>query len=498
VVKAENDVDVSAPPAVTIVGDIFEHARAAPERTAVIYNGSIVSYGDFARRITGARRRLRDQGVEGRGYAVVVVDRLIDRWILGLALQSLGLTTIAIRSLDEIGVVADLDPRFVVVNDDAHAQSAVATGVGAKVRRAPADLIADAIFDPDVEGPAPTPGGHVLLTSGTTGSRKRVLCEESDEAINIPRRIAALAITGRSVLAAFDFGMWSGIGYNCPRCAWSVGAAALIHQGSDKRAALVGKGVTHVFGTPTTVTQLLDAPDEVSGRDDGMLLVIGGGAFPRALAAAASERLSRRIATYLASTEAGLWCVTPIEGPQDLRWHHILPGCEVQIVDEAGEVLPTGQLGRLRGRILGTISAYLNDPDISREYFADGYFYTGDLGVIRADGRMALHGRVSDVINFMGAKIPTAPIEQLLQERLEADDVCVFSLQSEGNDEDLHVVIQAARRHDRAELTAVAKGELKAFPSVYFHYVDSFPRNESGKIQRMALRQQLAARGSIR
>jgi acyl-coenzyme A synthetase/AMP-(fatty) acid ligase len=359
--------------------------------------------------------------------------------------------------------------------------------------RAPASVFAATGRDVSPDGlPKAAPGGHVLLTSGTTGSPKKVMSTPASEAINIARRLGPLAISSRSVVAVFDFRLWSGIGYFSALCGWSVGGAVLIHQGADKHASLNGHGITHLLGTPSSLARLLAAPAHAFSRDDGILMIIGGGTIPRALAAA-SQRLSRRLCSVVASTEAGYWCVTPIEKLEDLRWHRINPDCEIQIVDEADAVLPVGEIGRVRVST-GAVSAYLGDEATSRACFGEGFFYPGDLGQLREDGRLALHGRVADVINFMGAKVAVAPIELALQERLAADEVCVFTMQSEGADEDLHIAIQARARLSREELTTIARGELKPFPSVYFHYLDEFPRNDMGKVERLVLKRRLMGR----
>jgi acyl-CoA synthetase (AMP-forming)/AMP-acid ligase II len=476
-----------------VIDNIFDQARAAPDRTAVVYNGQTVSYADFAARIGAAIRHFRDHGLQAGGFAVVSIFRLIDEWVVVLALQGLGLTTVSVRSLDEVDRLDLSDIRCIVVADD---EPAAPAGLGSRLMRVPAGAFAAADPAPGLDGllTAP-PGGHVLLTSGTTGSPKKALSTPATEAINIARRLGPLAVSSQSVVAVFDFRLWSGIGYFSALCGWSVGGGVLIHQGADKHASLNGHGITHLLSTPASLSRLLAAPAGAFSRDDGILVIIGGGTIPRALAAAVSERLSRRLCSVVASTEAGYWCVTPIEGLEDLRWHQINPACQVQIVDEAGAILPVGEIGRVRVST-GAVSAYLGDEATSRACFGEGYFYPGDLGQFRADGRLALHGRVTDVINFMGAKVAVAPLEQALQERFAADEVCIFSMQSEGTDEDLHIAIQARTRLSRDELAVIAKTDLKPFPSVYFHYVDDFPRNEMGKVRRLALKQQLIARQS--
>ncbi|MCP6769970.1 hypothetical protein NL529_34490, partial [Klebsiella pneumoniae] len=72
----------------------------------------------------------------------------------------------------------------------------------------------------------------------------------------------------------------------------------------------------------------------------------------------------------------------------------------------------------------------------------DGFFYTGDLAIMRADGRVALMGRFTDVINVKGHKIHPAPIEDRLRESLGVRGVCLLTLQDANGEEGMHVVIE--------------------------------------------------------
>ena len=97
----------------------------------------------------------------------------------------------------------------------------------------------------------------------------------------------------------------------------------------------------------------------------------------------------------------------------------------VEIVDESDRLVPTGKIGRVRVSTAGGPTSYLNDEAATRAFFKDGFFYSGDLAVMRSDGRMALQGRFTDVINVRGAKISPAPIEDRLGELFgSAASVC--------------------------------------------------------------------------
>jgi acyl-CoA synthetase (AMP-forming)/AMP-acid ligase II len=163
----------------------------------------------------------------------------------------------------------------------------------------------------------------------------------------------------------------------------------------------------------------------------------------------------------------------------------------VEVVDDAGELAPAGQIGRVRVRLADNVRGYLDDEAATARFFGDGCFYTGDLGVFGPDGRLGLHGRVTEVINVDGDKVATAPIEAALQDRLGAEGVCVFSLQGDDAGEDVHIAIQSRRPIGRDELAGALRGHLPRFTRADVHFVAALPRNAAGKVDRRALRRQI-------
>jgi acyl-CoA synthetase (AMP-forming)/AMP-acid ligase II len=148
-------------------------------------------------------------------------------------------------------------------------------------------------------------------------------------------------------------------------------------------------------------------------------------------------------------------------------------------------------MGTVRIRTADMVRRYLDDEDASRAVFRHGYFYSGDLGTFLPDGRLALNGRVNNVINLLGNKVAAEPIEMALQESLAVDGVCVLSMRSEGPDEEFHVVIESSRPIGKAELASSISSQLRGVPYARVHFLPALPRNDMGKIDRAALRQKL-------
>ena len=477
-----------------VLESIFAHARSAPDKAALIANGQPLSYGAFAASIVLARRHLQAQAIDRERVAVLFTANLAQAWIVGLALRSLGVTNVSGRSSADIEGLG-LDAVSVVSTASAAWPELTTTAADAGAPRIvlpPDDYAAAPAIGEEPALAADKAGGQILLTSGTTGLYKKVLIDPAHEAASVMLRADLYGLGPGSVVNMFDFGGWTVAGYQTPISVWSQGGAVVLYQGPECWRALATPGITLTYAQPLMVAELLAAPEDAPLRNDAMTLIVGAGVLPLAHWRAARERLTRDIHTGYGSTEAGPCALTRIETPEDLAWHRIHPAFLVQVVDDAHRPLPAGRSGAVRVRTSG-IDGYLGDEAATRAFFRDGFFYPGDLGVLREDGRLSVLGRITDVINVRGDKLPTTPIETQLQEALGAKAVCVFSAPDKDGAESVHVAIERGRKITADQLRAALLAALPQLPSAYVHAVDGFARNPMGKIDRAALRARLLA-----
>ena len=472
---------------------IFDWAKQTPDRAAVIFNGRPLSYRSFAKFIALARGYFARRGHVGPGNAVLAVHNLLDFWILSLALRSLGLTTVAVPSaaaLDELGLP---DVRCVVVTNPAEAWPGLGDLCAAQgLPLLSVSLDGEPALGLDTSG-APYPsGGHILRTSGTTGSYKMLLMSPAFDAVFLQRKVEIIGMNRDTVLSVFDFPAWTAVGYRWAASPWTVGATTLIEQGRRPYAALLRPGITHAVLIPARLATILAAPAGAFPRNDTMQLAVGGGAMTRTQVDQAKARVTSRLFNWLASTEGGGIALTPQDTREDHRWHRLAPDRLVEIVDESDRPVPTGEIGRVRVGIAGGATSYLHDEAATRAFFKDGFFYPGDLAVIRSDGRMALRGRLTDVINVRGHKISPAPIEDRLGEIFGVSGVCLFSMQDDSGEEGIHVVVETPTPIDSERMFAVLSREL-GYPRARVHYVAALPRNQMGKVLRQAVRAQAIA-----
>ena len=494
---------------------IFQWAEQTPERTAVIYNGKARSYRSFARAIAVARSYFARRGYLGPGYAVLTVSNTMIFWIFSLALRSLGLTTVS------VGSPAKLSPAMLRKLGLTNVRCVI-TCPG-EIREGLDGLCTELglnLLTVSLAGETPLPlerpdalhpfGGHILLTSGTTGIPKMVLMSPETDADVLRLYVELFGIDQHTLLSVFDFGTWTGGGYKWTACPWSVGGATLleqgvieqgIEQGYEPYQALLRPGITHAILSPAVLADILAAPTGAFPRNDTIRLAVGAGAMTRTQVEQAKARITSHLFHYFVSTEGGIMAFTSLDTPEDQRWHRLVPGRMVEIVDASDRPVPIGEVGQVRVSTAGGPTGYLNDETATRAFFRDGFFYPGDLAVMRSDGRIALQGRLTDVINVQGFKISPAPIEERLGEVFGLNGVCLFSMQNDSGEEEIHVVLETPKPIDSERLIAALKQELRGFHRGRVlgfhrgrvHYVATLPRNDMGKVLRQEVRAQVIA-----
>jgi len=182
---------------------IFDWASRTPGRPALIDNGQALSYRTFAHLIARARGFFARRGCDGSGHAVLAVGNLVDFWVLSLALRSLGLTTMAVRSVAAVGKALLPDVRCVVTSPNEAWPGLGEVCVARGLRLYSVSLGGEAALDLDATAHAS--GGHILRTSGTTGADKMVLMTSAIDAVFLRRKVDVIGMSQDTVLGAFDF-----------------------------------------------------------------------------------------------------------------------------------------------------------------------------------------------------------------------------------------------------------------------------------------------------
>jgi acyl-CoA synthetase (AMP-forming)/AMP-acid ligase II len=172
----------------------------------------------------------------------------------------------------------------------------------------------------------------------------------------------------------------------------------------------------------------------------------------------------------------------------------IAAGPDIAIMDAAGMLLPTGAAGEVVIRGPNVTAGYDSNPDANRRAFVDGWFRTGDEGVLDQDGYLRLTGRLKEQINRAGEKISPLEVDAVLLAHPAVRQAVTFAVpdQSYGEAVGAAVVLRPGASLDAAALRQFAAARLADFkvPSRIL-FVADIPKGATGKLRRIGLAEQL-------
>ena len=169
-------------------------------------------------------------------------------------------------------------------------------------------------------------------------------------------------------------------------------------------------------------------------------------------------------------------------------------GPEIAIMDEAGLLMSPGETGEVVIRGENVTAAYENNPKANGEAFVDGWFRTGDQGVIDADGYLTLTGRLKEIINRGGEKISPREVDEALMDHPAVLQAVAFAVPHPmlGEDVGAAVVLREGLSATEQELGAFLSERLAAFKTPRkILFLAEIPKGATGKLQRIGLAQKL-------
>jgi acyl-CoA synthetase (AMP-forming)/AMP-acid ligase II len=171
-------------------------------------------------------------------------------------------------------------------------------------------------------------------------------------------------------------------------------------------------------------------------------------------------------------------------------------GVQVAVADETGAGLPPGEVGEVIIRGPNVIDAYDAEAEVNALAFtADGWFRTGDVGTLDADGYLTLVGRIKELINRGGEKIAPAEVEEVLLSHPAVADVACVGVPHPRWGEEVAMAVVPRQPVSQAELVAHCRRHLAEFKvPKHFALVDAIPRSPTGKIRRQHVVKLMEAR----
>jgi acyl-CoA synthetase (AMP-forming)/AMP-acid ligase II len=266
--------------------------------------------------------------------------------------------------------------------------------------------------------------------------------------------------------------------------AWNADAALALID----RHSCVGT----VAATPFLVELAAAARAAGNGLPTFRFFACGGAAVPADLIPAANAAFENaRAFRVFGASEVPL---VSFGWPQDERLAATTDGevvdYDVRIVDHDDHDLPRGAEGEILARGPGMMMGYADQAQTAEAITPDGYFRTGDLGVLSADGAITITGRKKDLIIRGGENISAKEIEDVLHSHPAVREAAVVAMPHDRLGEGVCAYVILCGDADAAALAAHvgASGMAKQKIPERFEMVDDFPRTASGKVRKDQLR----------
>ncbi|WP_127902693.1 malonate--CoA ligase [Solirhodobacter olei] len=341
-----------------------------------------------------------------------------------------------------------------------------------------------------------------LYTSGTTGRSKGAMLTHSNLLSNAEVLAQEWRFTDADVLLhALPIFHTHGLFVAC-NVVCLTGGAMIFLPGFDRDEVIrLLPQATSMMGVPTFYTRLLDDPRFDRQLVEHMRLFTSGSAPLLAETHVEFEgRTGHRILERYGMTETNMNTSNPYEGERRAGTVGFpLPGVELKIVDPStGETLPRGEAGMIEVRGPNVFKGYWQMPEKTREELReDGFFITGDIGVIDAEGYVSIVGRAKDLIITGGYNVYPKEIELILDEQEGVLESAVIGVPHPDFGEAVFgvLVARAGETPDPQAIMAGLAGRLAKFKQPKgLAVVAELPRNTMGKVQKNLLRDQFKGR----
>ncbi|MGA1838112.1 AMP-binding protein [Herbiconiux sp. 11R-BC] len=518
---------------------IWRAADDHPDDVAVVDGDTRLSYRELIQRADGVARRLLDLGIAADDRVVV---QLPNSWHFAVfTLGCLRAGVIPVMALPahrrfELEYLARHAEAVAVVVPDSHrgfdhqdlgdqlkeavdsVRSVIVAGVAGD-HNVSLDALCELPDDPDALRLAfdsadisPDAVAVFLLSGGTTGLPKLIPRSHNDYAYNLVATTATAEMDAGSVYLVV-----LPAGHNFPlACPGFLGALALgarvvmlpSPEPEKAFAAIQSHGVTHVAAVPAVVQRWIDYEAEHrTGRLGSLsVLQVGGSRLVDELAARVTPVLGCRLQQVFGMAE-GLINTTRLDDPHDVivqtQGRPVSSGDEVRVVDEEGRILPAGEHGVLETRGPYTLLGYYRAPEHNKRSFTeDGWYITGDIVELRPDGNLIVQGRNKDMINRAGEKVSGEEVENLIY-RLDAVEMVAAVAMPDSDLGERVCAYVMVREHSESLTLAQVQDVMREAGVAAFKLpevlvlIDEMPMTKIGKIDKKALREDLAERGPL-
>lgn len=465
-----------------ILDPILFHCRLQPEAPAICAPGiDLITYGRLEHYINNIGVRAFSLGLgPGQVVAISVSQPVVHAaFVLGLA--RLGVVTASIGTRPLSGGL-----RFdAILSDGNYAHPEFKT-----IRVDPTWVTGDGRPPRLVQMPRGPDLCRIHLTSGTTGESKGVPITHDMMLGRIYRYYAAYGSRfARSSRLYCDMVLGTALG--CQLLIWTLAkGGSFFMRGTNAETmlrAFEAYDIETLVAAPSGLAEFVGDFERLRSRHAFELVSAAGSLLSRSLSDRARNHLSPNLICDYGSAETSSAAMAYARDIEHITGAvgYVTPGIVIDIVDETGRSLPTGDEGEIRIRGDFVASGYFGDPDATAKYFRDGWFYPGDNGSLAENGLLIISGRKTVVLNVGGNKINPETIEEVLCSFEGVTAAAALTVVNPRGVEDVWAAITVDRPVDEGLLRAQCE---RRFASVFvpkrFVVLKTFPTNEGGKIDR--------------
>ena len=435
----------------TLTGQLDRAAKEAGDQTALIHEAGTVSFAELQALSTRYAAGLEALGVQAGDRVALWLPNSVAHYALTFAIWRLGAIHVGVntrfkskevedivgrsgakvlayqpgfKDIDFAGILADVDPgalsklkRVIVFGE-----STTSDVLGRPATPLSALEQNGALFENRATPDTPC---QIFTTSGTTSKPKFVLHAHRSLALHV-ERLPAIWDLEREDAVLFQAAPLCGVvGLNIATLGVAAMRPQIIQTMFEPVAAaeqFVRHGVTHMMGMDAMFERMVASRPEKKPFPK-LAPVISFGSNPPlpAYVELARERGLPLLAVYGMSEVCALFAFQSMEAPDADRLigggHPVHPETEVRVADpDSGNVLDAGENGEIQFKSPTLMLEYADNPAATEAAFTDdGFFRTGDLGYMRADGSFVYLGRMGDVLRLAGFLTDPLDIEKELE-----------------------------------------------------------------------------------
>ena len=486
---------------------IERHAAFEPDKTAIRFAGSNLSYADFAERIERAAAILAALEVRrGDAVAFLGLNHPLSLVLL-FACARLGAMLMPLNwrlAPPEHGwMLADCPPRALFVEEAFIEHAGAFQGALGATRlialgATPTGWLRWDELWAAAPAVAPRAGAEEMplllcYTSGTTGVPKGVVLTQHAIFCNAVNSAHLHDLTSADrVLTTLPLFHVGGLNIQTTP-AFHAGASVVLHAKFDPLAtidAIERERITLVLLVPAQLAVMMETPRWGEADFSSLRMIVTGSTIvPEALVRKVGARGVPVVQVYGSTETAPIASYVRAADWERKAGSAGLPAlhCQLRVVDDKGRDLPAGADGEILVRGASVMSGYWNAPDETLKALEQGWYRTGDIGHLDEEGYLHVLSRKTELIISGGENIYPAELENILLQNASIQEACVVGSPDErwGEVVVAVVVLKPGAQLSRADVMALFQGRLARYKHPReVHFVASLPRTALGKVQR--------------